>query len=64
MITPRKIPTVESVARHYDELDIYYRDLWGEHVHHGLWRTGRETPEAACEQLIRLAAEEDRKSVV
>lgn len=58
MITPRKMPTVESVARHYDELDIYYRDLWGEHVHHGLWRTGRETPEEACEQLIRLAAEE------
>ncbi|REJ72638.1 MAG: methyltransferase domain-containing protein [Planctomycetota bacterium] len=58
MITPRESPTVETVGRHYDELDVYYRDIWGEHVHHGLWKSGNETPEQACEQLIRLAAEQ------
>lgn len=58
MITPRQVPTVEAVGRHYDDLDVYYRDIWGEHVHHGLWKTGDETPEAACEQLIRLVADE------
>ena len=26
-----------AVARHYDELDEFYRELWGTHVHHGLW---------------------------
>lgn len=58
MITPRQMPTVERVGRHYDDLDFYYRDVWGEHIHHGLWWSGRETPAEGCEQLIRLAAEE------
>lgn len=40
------------VARHYDELDVFYRDIWGEHLHHGLWRTGRESPPQAAEQLV------------
>ena len=42
----------DGVARHYDELDVFYREVWGEHVHHGLWRTGRETPAVAAEQLV------------
>lgn len=47
----------ERVRAHYDELDAFYRDLWGEHLHHGLWLTGRETPaEAAC-QLAERAIE-------
>ncbi len=58
MITPRQTTTVEAVGRHYDDLDVYYRDIWGEHVHHGLWKTGRETPKEACEQLIRLVADQ------
>ena len=41
-----------AAARHYDELDPFYRDIWGEHVHHGLWRSPRDTPEQAVEQLI------------
>jgi len=47
-----------EVARHYDELDPWYRELWGEHVHHGLWISGTETPAEAVEGLIhRVAAE-------
>lgn len=37
MITPRSPAAQGTVAAHYDELDAYYRALWGEHVHHGLW---------------------------
>lgn len=37
MITPRTPAAPAAVAAHYDDLDAYYRELWGEHVHHGLW---------------------------
>lgn len=40
-----------AVADHYDELDPLYRRVWGDHVHHGLWTTGRETPGEAVEAL-------------
>ena len=49
--------TAADVAGHYDELDEAYRSIWGEHVHHGYWRTGRETPEQAAEALIALVAD-------
>jgi tocopherol O-methyltransferase len=45
------------VAAHYDDLDRFYRRFWGEHVHHGLWITGRETPEEATRQLVTFVAE-------
>ena len=32
----RPIPP-EEVADHYEDLDRIYREVWGEHVHHGLW---------------------------
>jgi tocopherol O-methyltransferase len=57
MIIPRTAQTAESVARHYDTLDRFYREIWGEHVHHGLWRGGRETPLDAVEALTALVAE-------
>src|SRR5690606_28833344 len=49
-----------DVAAHYDDLDEFYREFWGEHVHHGLWITGRESPQQAVEQLIDLVAHEAR----
>jgi len=48
----------EDVARHYDALDAFYRDIWGEHVHHGLWLRGDETLEVAVRQLTELVARE------
>jgi len=45
------------VASHYDELDAHYRRIWGEHLHHGLWTTGRETKDAAVIALLALVAE-------
>ena len=57
MIVPNTVQTAEAVARHYDTLDRFYREIWGEHVHHGLWQTGRESPELAVESLVSLVAE-------
>jgi len=45
------------VAAHYDELTPYYAELWGEHIHHGLYETGAESRREATEKLIRLVAE-------
>jgi hypothetical protein len=36
------------VGGHYDELDAFYRYIWGEHLLHGLWTSGKETPEKAA----------------
>jgi len=47
-----------DVGRHYDELDAFYRDVWGEHVHHGLWLRGDESRELAVRQLAELVGRE------
>jgi tocopherol O-methyltransferase len=54
MIVPDIPQTAAGVALHYDELDPAYRRVWGEHVHHGYWRTGRESPDEATEALVGL----------
>ena len=58
MIASRQEIRGSDVARHYDELDRFYREIWGEHVHHGLWRRGDETQEEAVRQLVKLVAQE------
>ena len=62
MIYPREAQSAADVGGHYDELDETYRSIWGEHVHHGYWRTGRETPEEATDALVDLVAERLRLS--
>lgn len=57
MIFPRTPQTVAAVAAHYDELDVFYRDVWGEHVHHGYWPRGHERDDGAAEALVDLLAE-------
>ena len=52
MITPSRPIEAKDVAGHYNELDRFYRELWGEHVHHGYWLTGKERPAEAVEQLV------------
>jgi len=54
--------TAHDVADHYDELDQYYREIWGEHVHHGLWERGDETPEEAVLNLVKCVAQRGRIS--
>jgi tocopherol O-methyltransferase len=45
----------ENVSRHYDDLDTFYRDIWGDHVHHGLWLSGHESHKEAVRQLVAYA---------
>nr|MBA2431184.1 class I SAM-dependent methyltransferase [Chthoniobacterales bacterium] len=56
MISSRRQISGEAVASHYDELDHFYRDVWGEHVHHGLWLCGDESREEAVMNLVDLVA--------
>ena len=48
--------TGAAVAAHYDALDGFYRDVWGEHVHHGLWRNGAKTRAEAVREMARVVA--------
>lgn len=57
MIYPRAHQDNAAVADHYDELDAIYRALWGEHVHHGLWRRGNESVEEAVAALSDAVGE-------
>ncbi len=57
MIFPNTEQDPKDVAEHYNSLDPWYRKLWGDHLHHGLWKTGKESPEKAVEQLVELIAE-------
>jgi tocopherol O-methyltransferase len=45
-----------EVAAHYDDLDSFYREIWGEHVHHGLWHSDTATAEEATHHLITEVA--------
>jgi len=52
-----------SVAGHYDRLDPFYRRLWGEHLHHGLWTAPTLSPERAVRGLVhRVAADAKMES--
>lgn len=46
----------DRVRDHYDRTSPYYRELWGEHLHHGYWVSGEETKEQAQIQLVEHLA--------
>lgn len=48
------------MARHYDELDRFYRELWGEDLHHGLWSRDVKDPTEATARLTERVAERAR----
>ena len=52
-------PTVrkEVIRSHYDLTTLFYRLLWGRHIHHGLWEAS-ESPTAAQRQLTETLARE------
>jgi cyclopropane fatty-acyl-phospholipid synthase-like methyltransferase len=57
MIVPRTPAAPAAVAAHYDALDRWYRQIWGEHVHHGLFTARSDSPESAAERLVDHVAE-------
>lgn len=54
MIAPRTAPAADAAGHHYDELDAFYREVWGEHVHHGLFERGSETVAATEALALRV----------
>ncbi|MEX0804734.1 MAG: class I SAM-dependent methyltransferase [Candidatus Binatia bacterium] len=56
IISQNAAADIASVAAHYDDLDLFYRTIWGTHVHHGYWLTGKESAEEAVENLTHLIA--------
>src|SRR5579862_1768054 len=56
LIASRLQPSAGEIAGHYDELDHFYREIWGEHVHHGLWLRRGDSPAKAARQLVDLVA--------
>jgi len=60
MIKPRETQSAAAVAAHYDELSPFYLELWGEHLHHGLWSSAEETPAEAVRRLVTVVAAEAR----
>ena len=52
-------PTVrkQDIRSHYNLTTLFYRLLWGRHIHHGLW-SGNETATVAQQQLTETLARE------
>ncbi|MEZ6059245.1 MAG: class I SAM-dependent methyltransferase [Planctomycetaceae bacterium] len=50
----------DVIRRHYDISTLFYRLLWGRHIHHGLWEqddtSARVTPAQAAQQLTEELA--------
>ncbi len=48
-----------DISSHYNLGTLFYRLLWGRHIHHGLW-AGNESPTAAQQRLTETLAAEAR----
>src|SRR5437870_5156999 len=57
MIFPKVTQNQHDVSNHYDNLDPFYREFWGEHLHHGLWISGKESSDQAVVQLLEHLVE-------
>jgi len=57
-----------AIRDHYDQLNPFYRALWGEHIHHGLFRTPElsraDAQRALIEELVRFAKVPDGADVL
>ncbi len=49
------MPTIHEIRSHYDQLSIFYRALWGEHIHHGYFENHESTAVAQVRLIERLA---------
>jgi tocopherol O-methyltransferase len=54
-LTPASPPN--PAGRHYNALDLWYRALWGDHLHHGLWNNRTRGWDEARDNLLRAVAD-------
>ncbi|KAI0406292.1 tocopherol O-methyltransferase [Xylaria palmicola] len=47
----------ERIQKHYEIASDYYYSLWGQHIHHGYFKSPTETKEAAQVNLIKYLLE-------
>lgn len=47
---------LDAIRNHYDRFAWAYRLYWGNHLHHGLFDTGKETPREAQQALLSHCA--------
>jgi len=48
----------EKIKEHYNIVTPYYNSLWGKHIHHGYWITGKESKEVAQDNLVEKLIKE------
>ncbi len=58
----------KRIIEHYDLVSPYYHSLWGKHLHHGYWITGKETKEEAqlalTKHLVEMANIKSGKKIL
>jgi tocopherol O-methyltransferase len=47
----------EAIGHHYDLATVFYRLLWGRHIHHGLWHADESPAKAQLQLTQTLAAQ-------
>lgn len=52
-----RILTHADIGEHYNDFSWVYRRYWGDHIHHGLFRSFSETVTLAQESLLRHCAD-------
>jgi tocopherol O-methyltransferase len=50
-------PSIEKrvIQNHYDVATLFYRMLWGKHIHHGYWEADEDPKTAAVQLMMKLA---------
>ena len=46
----------EEVRTHYDAMSLWYRLFWGDHLHHGWFINGEESPKLAQVEMLQRCA--------
>lgn len=57
MMEPDHAPSPKEIGEHYDSLSEFYRDAWGDALHHGYWIKSSDSTETAIRNLGTAVAD-------